>query len=158
MLYISLKTLHLLAVIVWIGGMVFAQFFLRPAVAILAIPDRVRLMHDVVGRFFDAVLFLALLVLVTGGWMIARPARQMALSGVKFNMPLEWTVMAALGLVMLVIFGYLRWVLYQRLTRAVAALDWAAGAAALAGIRTWVMVNLVIGVVIVLVTLSGAAS
>jgi uncharacterized membrane protein len=158
MFYTTLKTLHLLAVIVWIGGMVFAQFFLRPAVATLAVPERVRLMHDVLGRFFNAVLFLALLVVATGGWMIGNAARQMALSGVKLNMPLEWTVMAALGLLMLVIFGYLRLVLYKRLTHAVAAMNWPAGGAALAGIRTWVMVNLVIGVVIVLVTLLGAAS
>ncbi len=157
MLYISLKTLHLLAVIVWLGGMVFVQFFLRPAVATLAPADRVRLLQDVLGRFFAAVLWLALLIVSSGGWMIGRTARQMALAGVKFNMPLEWTVMAALGVLMLLIFGYLRFVLYPRLTRAVAALDWPAAAAALAGIRTWVMVNLVLGVVIVLVTLLGGA-
>lgn len=157
MLYISLKTLHLLAVIVWIGGMVFVQFFLRPALATLAAPDRVRLMQAVVGRFFAAVLWLALLVVGTGGWMIGRTARQMALAGVKFNMPLEWTVMAALGVLMLLIFGYLKFVLYPRLTRAVVALDWPAGAGALARIRTWVMVNLILGVVIVLITLLGGA-
>ncbi len=33
MIYAILKTLHVLSVIVWIGGMVFAHFFLRPAVA-----------------------------------------------------------------------------------------------------------------------------
>lgn len=157
MLYISLKTLHLLAVIIWIGGMVFVQFFLRPALATLAAPDRVRLMHAVVARFFAAVLWLALLVVGSGGWMIGRTARQMTQSGVKFNMPLEWTVMAALGVLMLLIFGYLKFVLYPRLTRAVVALDWPAGAGALARIRTWVMVNLILGVVIVLITLLGGA-
>ena len=35
MLYASLKTVHLLAIIVWLGGMVFAMFFLRPALATL---------------------------------------------------------------------------------------------------------------------------
>jgi uncharacterized membrane protein len=82
----------------------------------------------------------------------------MAQSGVKFNMPLEWMVMALFGLVMLAIFGYLRFVLYQRLTVAVTAAAWPAAGVALAQIRTWVMVNLVLGVVIVLVTLLGAAS
>jgi uncharacterized membrane protein len=33
MIYATLKTLHVLSIIVWIGGMVFAHFFLRPAVA-----------------------------------------------------------------------------------------------------------------------------
>jgi len=58
MFYATLKTIHLLSVIVWIGGMVFAHFFLRPALTPLAAPDRVRLMHDVLGRFFGAVLVL----------------------------------------------------------------------------------------------------
>lgn len=158
MIYATLKTIHLLAVIVWIGGMVFAHFFLRPAVAALAAPERVRLMHDVLGRFFNAVLVAAGLALATGTWMIGRMARQMAQSGVKFNMPIEWMVMALLGGVMLVIFGYIRFALYKRLTRAVTAAAWPAGGAALASIRTWVMVNLVIGVVIVAVTLLGASS
>jgi len=33
MIYATLKTVHVLSIIVWIGGMVFAQFFLRPALA-----------------------------------------------------------------------------------------------------------------------------
>lgn len=148
-----LKTIHLLSVIVWIGGMVFAQFFLRPAVATLAVPDRVRLMHAVLGRFFNAALLAAALALTSGSWMIGRLAREMAQSGVKFNMPLEWMVMAALGGVMLLILGYIRFALYPRLTQAVAAGNWPAGGAALASIRLWVLLNLAIGTSIVVVTL-----
>ena len=158
MLYATLKTVHLLSVIVWIGGMVFVQFFLRPAVAALAAPERVRLMHDVLGRFFNAVLVAAGLVLGSGLWMMGRMGRAAAQSGVKVSMPLEWIVMAALGLVMLGIFGHIRFVLYRRLTRDVTAADWPAGGAALARIRTWVMVNLALGVLIVAITLLGASS
>jgi len=158
MIYVALKTIHLLSVIVWIGGMVFAQFFLRPSLATLEVPQRVQLMHQVLGRFFKAVLLSAGLVLVTGGWMIGRMARQMSQSGVKFNMPMEWMVMASLGILMVLIFGHIRFALYKKLTRAVNAQDWPAGAAVLASIRTGVSVNLVLGVLIVLVTLSGAAS
>ena len=158
MIYAALKTIHLLSVIVWIGGMVFAQFFLRPALATLEAPERVLLMHRVLGRFFNAVLLSSGLVLVTGVWMIGRMARQMSQSGVKFNMPVEWMVMAALGVLMVLIFGHIRFALYKKLTRAVNAQDWPAGGAALASIRTGVSVNLVLGVLIVLVTLLGAAS
>lgn len=158
MFYAALKTLHLLCIIVWIGGMVFAQFFLRPAVAMLAAPERVRLMHNVLGRFLNAVLVAAGLALGSGVWMIGRMARQMAQSGVKFNMPVEWMVMSLLGIVMLAILGHIRFALYKRLSRAVTAEAWPAGGAALASIRTWVMVNLVIGVVIVAVVLLGASS
>ena len=158
MFYATLKTIHLLSVIVWIGGMVFVQFFLRPALITLAAPERVRLMHDVLGRFFNAVLVAAGLALGSGLWMMGRIARQTVQAGAKVNMPLEWIVMALLGLVMLGIFGYIRFALYQRLTHAVTSAAWAAGGAALASIRTWVMVNLVIGVLIVAVTLLGASS
>ncbi|MES2878230.1 MAG: CopD family protein [Pseudomonadota bacterium] len=158
MFYAALKTIHLLSVIVWIGGMVFAQFFLRPALVQLEAPQRLRLMNDVLGRFFNAVLVAAALVLASGSWMIGRMARQMAQSGVKFNMPLDWMAMALLGVVMVLIFGHIRFVLYKRLTRAVHEAAWPAGGAVLASIRTWVMVNLVIGVVIVVVTLLGALS
>ncbi|MDO8450926.1 MAG: CopD family protein [Rhodoferax sp.] len=158
MIYATLKTIHLLSVIVWVGGMVFAQFFLRPAVARLEAPERVRLMHDVLGRFFNAVLVAAVLALGSGLWMMGRVGRAAAQSGVKVSMPLEWIVMAVLGVVMLGIFGHIRFALYKRLTGAVTAAAWPAGGAALASIRTWVMVNLAIGVVIVAITLMGASS
>ena len=158
MFYAILKTIHLLSIIVWIGGMVFAHFFLRPAVATLETPERVRLMHAVLGRFFNAVLVAGGLAVGSGLWMMGRVAKQTVQAGVKFNLPLEWVAMTVLGVVMLIIFGYTRFALYPRLTRAVTAAAWPAGNAALASSRARVMVNLAIGVVIVAVTLLGASS
>ena len=54
MFYASLKLLHVLAIVVWIGGMVFAHFFLRPAALQLPPPQRVPLMHAALQRFFAA--------------------------------------------------------------------------------------------------------
>ena len=158
MLYALLKTLHLLSIIVWIGGMVFAHFFLRPAVGALEPAVRVRLMDAVLGRFFAAVLASATLALVTGVWMIGNVAKRVVQAGASFSMPLEWTIMATLGIVMVLIFGHIRFSLYKRLSRAVQAADWPAGAAALAQIRLWVLVNLGLGVLVVLVTLLGVPS
>ena len=153
MIYATLKTLHVLAIIVWIGGMVFAHFFLRPAVAQLEPPVRLRLMHDVLGRFFKAVLAASLLTLASGVWMLGRVAKQLVQSGGRFEMPLAWTVMAVLGGVMVAIFMYIRFALYNKLGRAVAASEWAAGGAALAQMRMWVSINLGLAVVVLLVTL-----
>ena len=153
MIYAALKTVHVLAIILWIGGMAFAHFFLRPAVAQLDAPVRLRLMHDVLGRFFQAVLVAALLTLASGVWMLGRVAKQVVQSGGSFEMPLAWTLMAALGIVMVAIFLHIRFALFKRLGRAVAAADWGAGGAALAQIRTWVSVNLGLGVLVLLVTL-----
>ena len=61
--------------------------------------------------------------------------------------------LAALGVLMIAIFGHIRFALFKRLSRAVAAQDWPAGGAALASIRTWVSVNLAIGVIIIAITL-----
>lgn len=152
MIYAALKLVHLLALIVWIGGMAFVLFFLRPAVLALEPPLRLRLMHDVLGRFFKAVLIAAVILLASGLWMIGRVAKESVQAGLGFNMPLSWTIMTVLGIVMIAIFGYIRLVLYKRLTLAVTASNWAAGGAAMASIRTWVGINLAIGLVIIAVT------
>lgn len=128
MIYAILKTLHVLSIIVWIGGMVFAHFFLGPAVAQLEPVLRLPLMHAVLGRFSQAVLAASLLTLA-------------------------WTIMAVLGVAMVAIFMHIRFVLYKRLGRAVAASEWVAGGAALAQIRNWVSINLGLGVLVLLVTL-----
>jgi uncharacterized membrane protein len=153
MLYAILKLLHVLSIVVWVGGMVFAGFFLRPAALQLPPQQRIPLMHAALQRFFAAVLVVVLVVLVTGGWMIGRAAKDTVQAGLGFNMPLDWTIMSTLGLLMMAIFGHIRFVLFRRLGRAVASADWPAGGAALASIRTWVSANLVIGVVIIAVTL-----
>ena len=153
MIYTTLKTVHVLSIIVWIGGMAFAQFFLRPAVAPLEPAVRLRVMHDVLGRFFRAVLVASLLTLASGVWMLGRAAKQVVQSGASFEMPLAWTTMAVLGVAMVAIFMHIHFVLYKKLGRAVAASEWAAGGDALAQIRTWVAINLGLGVLVLLVTL-----
>jgi uncharacterized membrane protein len=153
MIYATLKLLHVLAIVVWIGGMVFAHFFLRPAAQQLEVAQRVQLMHATLQRFFSAVLIAVVLVLATGLWMIGRVAKETVQAGLDFAMPLDWTLMASLGIVMMGIFGHIRFALFKRLSRAVASSDWPAGGAALASIRTWVGINLILGVVIIAITL-----
>src|SRR5690606_3050170 len=138
MIYAALKLAHVLAIIVWIGGMFFAHFFLRPAALTLEPPLRMRLMHQALGRFFQAVQVAVVVVLASGLWMIGRLAKETVQAGLAFSMPLDWTIMATLGIVMIGIFGHIRFVLFKRLSRAVGASNWSAGGAALASIRTWV--------------------
>lgn len=158
MAYALLKTVHLLAVVLWLGGMFFAHFCLRPAAMTLPPPQRVPLMAAALGRFFQAVAVAIALILGSGGWMLWRVASVTRAAGGPFNMPLEWHVMVGLGIVMMAVFGHIRFALYPRLQRAVAASDWPAGGAALGSIRGWVAINLTIGTVIVLVTLMGTAT
>jgi uncharacterized membrane protein len=157
MLYALMKTAHLLSIIAWVGGMFFTLHCLRPAaMATLDGPQRVRLMHATMARFFKVVLAAAALVLVSGGWMINQAAAATASAGAGFNMPLDWYVMTVLGVLMIAIFGHIRYVLFRRLTHAVDAQAWPTGAAVLGSIRNWVMANLALGVVIVVATQVGS--
>ncbi|MDO9092981.1 MAG: CopD family protein [Rubrivivax sp.] len=149
MMLMLLKAVHVLAVVLWIGGMAFAHFFLRPSLLVLEPPQRVKLMHAVLGRFFGAVLWAAALILASGLWIIGRVAKQAVQSGGSFSMPLDWTVMTVVGVLMIAIFGHIRFVLYRRLDRAVQAGDMPAGGVALAAIRQWVGVNLALGVALI---------
>ena len=149
MLYDLLKTVHVLSIVVWVGGMVFSHFFLRPAVLVLEPPVRLRLMHDVLGRFFRVVLVASLLALVSGVWMIARIAKQTVQSGGSFQMPASWWVMTVLGILMVGIFMHIRFALFARLGQAVAAGKWSAGGSAMAQLRLWVGINLGLGVLII---------
>ncbi len=149
MIYALLKTLHVLAVVLWVGGMLFAHFMLRPALTVLEPPQRLALMHAVLGRFFTAVLWASLLTLVSGFWMIGRMARSAAQTGGQFNWPADWLAMAILGTLMVAVFGHIRFVLWRRLDRAQRAGEAVAAASALASIRAWVLANLVLGLVVV---------
>lgn len=158
MLYALLKTVHLLSIVAWVGGMFFTLYCLRPAAAALDGPVRVRLMHATLSRFFKVVLIAAGLVLATGGWMMGLAAKAAQQTGGNFNMPLDWAVMAVLGLLMMAIFGHIRFVLFKRLDRATQTQAWPAGGQALGSIRSWVLVNLWLGIAIVVVVRLGAVS
>ena len=155
MLMALLKALHVLAVVVWVGGMAFAHFCLRPSLVLLEPPARVKFMHAELGRFFNLVLGAAGLILISGFWMVGRAARQAAQSGGQFQWPMDWVVMTAVGLLMVALFGHIRFVLFKRLSAAVQAADVPAAAAAIAAIRPLVALNLGLGLgVIALVLLN----
>lgn len=150
MLYIILKTVHLLSIIVWLGGMAFAHFFLRPALQQLEPPQRLVLMRNVLQRFFAVVLVIIAAVLLSGIGMMGLVHKMAAQAGAKFSMPVSWMVMAVLGLAMMAVFGHIRFALFKRLDQAVNAKDWPAGGKTLGQIRQLVALNLALGTVIVL--------
>ncbi len=134
-----LVLLHLFAVIVWIGGMFFAHFCLRPvAAAQLQPPQRLPLLAAVLGRFFGWVgVALALL----WGSGLARFAQAGA------AVPASWHVMLGIGSVMTLIFGIIVFRYHRRLRLAVEAQDWPAAGAAMNPIRHLVLVNLALGLI-----------
>ncbi len=155
MLYSALKFIHVMAVILWVGGMLFAHCFLRPAAAQLEPPVRLRLMASVLGPFLNAVLAAIVLILLSGAVMISQEASQAAQTGGAFFMPLSWTFMVSGGLVMMAIYAYIRFVLYPQLRAAVAASDWPQAGKAMGAIRRWVGLNLLLGIAIVAIVFLG---
>ena len=113
--YAILRSIHLLGVIAWVGGMFFAVACLRPAAAELAPPQRVALMRKALGRFLDIAGVAVLLVLASGAWMMATATRTSVKAGIGFTMPIDWLVMATLGVVMTAVYAYIRFVPWKRL-------------------------------------------
>ena len=143
MLHATLKAIHLLAMFVWLGGMFFALVCLRPALGVLEPPPlRLRLMCAALQRFFVAVSWAAGLMLASGALMM--------LGGVRATPAVM--AMAALGIVMIGVFVFVKLVPFKRLQAALAAGDGPGAGAALNTIRQLVALNLAIGAAIVLIT------
>ena len=157
-LYATLKACHLLAVIVWVGGMAFVLFCLRPAARVLEPPARIALMHAAIRRFLAVVAVAIAVIFVCGVAMVAIAWSTASRAGLRFNMPLDWYVMFAVFFVMLAVFVHIRAALFPRLDAALREQRWADGATTLGTIRWEVSANLVLGVfVTVLVRLGGIA-
>jgi len=140
---------HLLGAVVWVGGMFFAWVCLRPAAAAtLQPPLRLQLWAGVFARFFPSVWAAIAAILASGVYLLYLVGERYA--------PGYAYVMAATGVLMMLIFGHVYFGPYRRLTRAVAAEDWQAGGAALGAIRRLVGVNLLLGVFTVAAATLGA--
>jgi uncharacterized membrane protein len=142
--------LHVLSVVVWVGGMFFAYMALRPvAASVLEPPQRLTLWAGVFDKFFPWVWASVVLILLTGLHML------MVFGGL--GAPHYAMTMLVLGVVMMLIFGHVFFAPYKKLKRAVAAQDWKAGAAALGLIRQLIGINLTIGLVTIAVVFVGRA-
>ena len=132
-----LKFAHLAAAIVWLGGMAFMLFALRPAVGMLSPPQRLSLVAGTLSRFF-AIVWVAIGVLLASGLSM------MVATGMK-NAPLGWHLMMGIGLVMFALYGHLFFATYRRLQRAVAQSDWPVAADQMKAISRMAMINFVLG-------------
>jgi uncharacterized membrane protein len=147
------SALHVLSVVIWVGGMFFAYMALRPvAASLLAPPERLTLWAGVFGRFFPWVWAAVGVILVTGLWLIVGVFGGMASASLYVHL------MFGLGVVMMALFLFVFFAPYQGLKSAVAAGDWPRGARHLAMIRRIVGINTLLGVIVVGVAYSKIAS
>ena len=138
--------LHVIADVIWVGGMFLAYMAVRPAaIEVLEPPQRLKLWTAIFRRFFPWVWAAVAILLATGFFMM----------GEMRSVPPYVIAMTAIGIVMSMIFMHIFFAPFARLKRAVAAEDWKVGGAALNQIRILVGINLALGVINIAVAILG---
>ncbi|HEX2666890.1 MAG TPA: CopD family protein [Gammaproteobacteria bacterium] len=143
-------TLHILAVIVWVGGMFFAYLAARPVLAELETLLRARIWAGFFRRFFPWVWTAIVVLLASGIYMVFNSFDGFA------HAPLFVNLMMGLGVLMMALFGHINSVPYPRLKQAVEAKDVEQALKAMGQIRQVMGLNLALGIIVVLIAMSGA--
>jgi uncharacterized membrane protein len=142
--------LHLLAAVIWVGGMFFAYMALRPVAASqFEPPQRLPLWRDVFGKFFPWVWVSVIVLLGSGYWMA------FTLFGGFTTLPLYVNIMQGLGILMVLLYLHVFFVPYRRMQQAIAAGDLPTAGAKLAQIRMIIGVNLSLGLIVIAVASGG---
>ena len=137
-------SLHVLAALIWVGGMFFAWMILRPAaVKALEGPARLKLWVEVFQRFFVWVWIAVVILPISGVGLL-----QMRFNGFE-TAPRYVQIMMGLYIVMVALFIRIQSLQLPELRKAVEAQAWADGAAVMGKIRRLVGCNLIVGLVLV---------
>jgi uncharacterized membrane protein len=147
MMFVGLA-IHLVAALIWVGGMFFAYMILRPSAGPLEPNVRLALWGRVFSRFFPWVWLSVAALLVSGVAMMLLGTGRLAPSGNFVRL------MMALGLVMVAIYARVYFAPWQQLRRAVSTADWSIADRHLGRIRFLVGLNLVLGLITVVVGVS----
>ena len=143
------KLLHVLAVVVWVGGMFFSYVVLRPAVGqSLKLPERMRLWDRVLRRFFKLVWLAVFLLLSTGFYLIY-------LFGGMGAMPPFVHAMTLSGVAMMGIFVYLFFARYVHFNQLVEEKEWHQAEEKLVTMRQLILLNLLLGMLTIAVAIIG---
>jgi uncharacterized membrane protein len=142
---IFLLALHLLAAILWVGGMAFAYWVLRPAAGPLEPLVRLPLWRRVFGLFLPLVGAAIVVLLATGYTMLA------LYFGGFAGAPLYINIMQGLGILMVLLYLHLFFAPWKRFRTAVDSGALPDAGKALHQIRQIVAINLALGIIVVIV-------
>ncbi|MBX3553374.1 MAG: CopD family protein [Pseudolabrys sp.] len=145
----ALLALHVLAAMFWVGGMAFAYTILRPAAGPLDAPARLALWRRVFASFLPWVGVSIVVLLITGYTMVF-----LVFGGFK-SLPLYVNLMQSIGIVMMLLYLHLTFAPWKRLKAALDRGDVPAAGGQLGQIRKIVAINLALGVLVILIAVSG---
>jgi len=141
--------LHVLSVVVWVGGMFFAWMILRPVAADqLEPPPRLKLWRGVFERFFPWVWLGIALILFSGTMMIIETGGLTATTTSVRSM-------ITLGGIMMLIFFHVYFAPFKRIRRCLDDGDFPGAGKQLATIRRLVGINTLIGLITLAVATAG---
>ena len=141
---------HILAAVIWVGGMFFAYTALRPAaVQVLEPPLRLELWVQVFRRFFVWVWLSIALLLATGYWMLFTYFGGFEHAGAHIHF------MHAVGILMVFIYMYVFLSPYRQLKQAVIVQDFPLAGAKLNLIRKLIGLNTLLGLLVITVASAG---
>lgn len=144
------RWLHLMGVVVWIGGMFFAHLALRPAALALAPGVRLPLLAATLARFFPWAGASVLAILASGTWLVLAAGGFRAV-GASVH------AMTVMGLVMTLVYGYILAGPFRAMREALGSSRLEAAGAAMAVIRRLVGFNLALGLLTIAVAVLGRA-
>lgn len=147
--YFALLALHVMGVVVWIGGSFFVFASLPgPAVQLLQPGQHLALWQATFQRFFKWVWLSVAVVFVSGEWLAHG-----WLDGL--NAPLYIHVMFGIGVLLMLLFGHIYFSPYRRMRRALIAGDEAEALRRLRQIRLLIGLIGVVGLLVVIIGVAG---
>lgn len=141
---------HLVAAVIWVGGMFFAYMILRPVAGrLLESPVRLTLWSNVFARFFPWVWAIIVTLPLTGYLMIYQTW------GGFSDIGLDLQLMHILGWVMIAIFLHVFFAPFQRLAHAIEEKTYDLAGKQLNQMRMLIGINLIIGICITVIASAG---
>ena len=140
---------HMLAAVIWVGGMFFAYMVLRRAARAIDAHVRLDLWGQVFRQFFPWVWASIVALLLSGYGMLFLGLGGFGRAGVHVHL------MQAIGLLMIALFLHLYFAPWPRLRRALAGADYKAATVQLTQIRRLVAINLALGLITAAIGASG---
>ncbi|HZP11713.1 MAG TPA: CopD family protein [Nevskiaceae bacterium] len=141
--------LHVVAAVIWVGGMFFAFACMRPTLNLLDPQLRLRMWAGTLSRFFKFVWVSIAVLLITGVWMVFGHFHGIRQVGAYVHL------MLGIGIVMMLLAAHVYFAPYKRLKRLIARSQWSEATHQVQQIRLLIAINLTLGFAVLVIASAG---